>query len=170
MSEQRPRIRTPTWIAFALIALLTASGAIARFYTDVLWFEELGQTTVFWRTLGWKWGTGAASALAFFAVIYLNLRIAHSMAPKTVLRSADTTAFRFESAVQQVRDFADRIAGPVIFAASVVAALIAGVASAESWKTVALAFSGNGFGVADPQFGRDIGFFFFTLPALDMLR
>jgi len=170
MAAQRPKVRPTTWIAFALMALLFASGAIARFYTDALWFGELGQQSVFWRTLGWKWATGGASAVAFFAILYASLRVARSMTPKTVLRSADAPSFRFEMAVQQVRDVASKAARPVILLVSALAALLAGVSAAESWETVALALNGGSFGAVDPQFGRDIGFYFFTLPALELLR
>ena len=44
--------------------------------------------------------------------------------------------------------------------------LLAGLAAASAWDVVLLAMYGSRFGVADPIFSRDIGFYVFTLPAL----
>jgi uncharacterized membrane protein (UPF0182 family) len=43
MTEPARKVRPTTLLALALIALLFAAGAIARFYTDVLWFDIWGR-------------------------------------------------------------------------------------------------------------------------------
>lgn len=168
MNTQRTRVRPTTIAAGVIVVLLLASGAIAEFYTDLLWFDNLGQSGVFWRTLGWEWANGAVAAVLFFAILYVNLRIARSMVPATVFRLADTPAARFEEGLQQLRERIGRVGGLAVLAVSAVAALISGAAIAEQWQTIALAFSAGTFGVTDPQFGRDLGFYFFSLPALRM--
>lgn len=171
MNGNRPRVRPGTLVVIAILVLLFASGAIAEFYTDALWFQDLGQGVVFWRSLGWAWGAGAVSAVLFFALLYLNLRIAQSMSPTTVVRPmiSGPTA-QFEAALQQIRDTIGRVSGFALFAVSLVGAFVAGTAVAESWETIALALNGGSFGIADPQFGRDLGFYFFTLPGLQLIR
>src|SRR5690606_21029177 len=52
------------------------------------------------------------------------------------------------------------IAGPVLVG------FFAGVAASAQWRTMLLAFNGEPFGEGDPEFGIDLGFFVFTLPAL----
>ena len=47
----------------------------------------------------------------------------------------------------------------------VLAALVLGVAAGAQWWTILLFLHRQSFGVADPQFGRDVGFYVFTLPA-----
>src|SRR5262245_61104127 len=42
-------------IILGLLALLFAGRAAAGFYTEVLWFGELGYASVFWRRLGTEW-------------------------------------------------------------------------------------------------------------------
>jgi hypothetical protein len=170
MALPRRKIPWTTLVAMGLIALIVASGAIARFYTDALWFDDLGQADVFWRTLGWRWGVGAAFGVAFFVLLYVNLHIARRMRPAVVLRATDELSYRFEAFMQQVRDTIGRLTGPVILAAAATIAILGGFAMSSSWETIALAFSGGSFGIADPQFGRDLGFFFFTLPALQLVK
>ncbi|MDO8880362.1 MAG: UPF0182 family protein [Coriobacteriia bacterium] len=170
MEQSRRKIRPTTIAAIALAALLVASGAIAEFYTDALWYGEVGQTGVFWRTLAWQWGTGVAFGLVFFAILLGNLTIARKMTPVRVLRPAGTVGLPVEVAIDRVRDAVGRIAGTALLVASGVAALVAGAAMAESWEVFALATSGGLFGATDPQFGRDIGFYFFTLPALRLVQ
>ncbi len=169
MNAQRSRVRPGMIVAIAIVTLLLLSGAIAEFYTDLLWYQDLGQSAVFWRTLGWRWAAGSLSAVLFFALLYVNLRIARSMTPATTVRALDNSpSARFEQALQQIRERVGQVGGRVVLGASVAASLIAGSAVAGSWQTLALAVSGGSFGVTDPQFGRDLGFYFFTLPALRM--
>ncbi|MBN1192897.1 MAG: UPF0182 family protein [Coriobacteriia bacterium] len=170
MSESRTRVRPTTLLAFVLIALFVMSGAIAGFYTDALWYQDLGQIGVFWRTLGWQWGSGVASALLLFALVYVNLRVARAMVPEKVLHAVDGSSAPLASLLDQFRDRVGRITGVGIFVISMLAAAVAGAALAESWQTLALALHGEQFGIADPQFGRDLGFYFFTLPALRLVK
>ncbi len=168
MNGQDSRNRVITIVVAVVIGLLLASGLIAEFYTDALWYDDLGQAGVFWRTLGWEWAAGAVSALLFFVLLYLNLRIARSMVPVIPLRVVDSPAARFEETLRFWRERLGHIGGRVVLALSAAAAVVSGLAVADSWQTVALAFSGGSFGITDPQFGRDLGFFFFTLPGLRM--
>jgi hypothetical protein len=166
MDQSRRRIRPTTVAAIALALLLVASGAIAELYTDVLWYDLLGQSAVFWRTLGWRWASGAVFALAFFAILFGNVSIARSTKPLRAVRQPGAVTLPFEMTLERVRDTVGRIGGAVLLGASAVAAVIGGIAMAEYWEVFALAFSGGSFGAVDPQFGRDVGFYFFTLPAL----
>src|SRR5919204_124700 len=45
-----------------------------------------------------------------------------------------------------------------------------GLAGGDQWDVLLRWVNGVPFGSADPVFGRDIGFYFFTLPVLEFLR
>ena len=49
---------------------------------------------------------------------------------------------------------------------AVVVGLLSGLAATSAWDVVLRAIYGTPFGIADPIFSRDIGFYVFTLPAL----
>lgn len=165
MTERR-RVPPTTIVATAVVLLIIASGAIASFYTDVLWFGELGQTSVFWRTHGWRWACGAASAVLFFAVLYVNIRIARATPSAVLPRAGENQVARLENVLLDIRERAGRVGHAAALIASAVAAVMAGSAAGGQWEKIALAFTGGSFGTADAQFGKDIGFYFFTLPGL----
>ncbi|KAF0207888.1 MAG: hypothetical protein FD171_1320 [Actinobacteria bacterium] len=158
--------RTFSVIFGVVIALFVASGGIATFYTDALWFKDLGQSGVFWTRLTSEWTTGVVFGVLFFAILFANIALARKMAPKATLRATDEVGFRFEMALQQVRDALARFSTAAILAVSAVSALVAGAAAAAQWTTFRLALAAVPFGEVDPQFGRDLSFFFFTTPAL----
>ncbi|MDY0340934.1 MAG: UPF0182 family protein [Coriobacteriia bacterium] len=167
------RIRRPntiTIVIIVLVALAALSGIAAEFYTDALWYEDLGQSVVFWRGLGWSWGIGALSALLYFGVVFANIRIARSLSPVGPRRVPLTPGLQFEETIDAIRRALGRSTGPAAVGVAAVAAIMAGIAAAGSWETIALAFNGGSFGVADAHFGRDIGFFFFTLPAFRFVQ
>ncbi|MHB1324293.1 MAG: UPF0182 family membrane protein [Coriobacteriia bacterium] len=165
-----PRVRPATAVVIAIFVVLVASGVVAEFYTDALWFDDLGQSGVFWRTLAWRWGSGLLSGLLFFALLFANLRIARAMTSSVTFRPVDGPTAQLEAVLRQFRMGVGRLSGVVLFGVSAVGALIAGAAVAGAWQVIALAVNGADFGATDPQFGRDLGFYFFTLPALQMVR
>lgn len=62
--------------------------------------------------------------------------------------------------------FADRTLQAAAFAATGILALFFGLAAAARWDTWLLWFNGKSFGIRDPVFDRDVGFFVFALPAM----
>ena len=149
-----------------VVTLLIVSGGAATFYTDALWFKDLGQAGVFWTRITSAWSTGLAFGALFFVIFYVNLVIARRMAPKATLRATDDVGFRFEMALQQFRDALDKFSKVAIVGISALTAFISGAAMAAQWTTFRLALAAVPFGEVDPQFGRDLSFFFFTTPAL----
>lgn len=165
MADRTPRRPRALTIVFAvLVVLLALSGGIATFFTDLLWFEDLGQQGVFWTTLTSQWIVGLIFGAVFFAIIFVNLRIARTMAPRAVLSSTDEVGFRYEMAIQQVREVLERFFGWAVLGVSGFTALISGATMAEKWTDFQLWLNQVPFGMTDPQFGKDLSFFFFTLP------
>ena len=53
--------------------------------------------------------------------------------------------------------------------ATAVLSVVFGLAAAEQWRTLLQAVYGTPFGVTDPVFGRDVGYYVFTLPAIELV-
>lgn len=155
------------WIVVgSLVAMLALSASLASFYTEVLWFDDLGQVDVFWTALGWKWAVGASFTAVAFALIYVNMRVARSLAPRARLGLAGSVPAQVAEAVQRVRETVEPRLRWLLPVVAAIAALAVGSGMGGSWERFALAFNSVSFGVKDPQFGLDVGFFVFTLPAL----
>ena len=144
------------------VALLVAAGmllpAFTRFITEWWWFEEIGYQAVFTRQLVTQailfLGAGTLTA----AILYLNLRVAQrGLVPHPILLRVDESvpAVNVPAALR-------RLTLPVVIGLS----LLSGLAASSAWESVLLALHATPFGISDPVFGRDVGWYVFLLPAV----
>ncbi|HET9443013.1 MAG TPA: UPF0182 family protein, partial [Acidimicrobiales bacterium] len=163
--QSRPRRAPRNRVGLIVIAtlvffLLTSLRGIAGFFTDFLWFEELGLVSVWRGVLGVKIGLSVAFTAAFFLLLWLNLVIADRIAPR--FRPAgpeDETVARYQ---QMIGPYAAKVRVGV----AALFALIAGVGMSGQWQNWILFRNSVPFGVDDPLFERDVSFFVFRLPFL----
>src|SRR3954471_17508870 len=80
-SSGRGRIIVIVVIAVAFL-LITSLRGLAGFWTDYLWFDSLGLSSVFSGVLGAKLALGAIFTGVFFALTFLTLTVADRIAPK----------------------------------------------------------------------------------------
>src|SRR3954453_12223778 len=153
--SQRRLILTIAVVAFLAAILFPA---LTGLLTDWWWFQEIGYQAVFSRPL-------LTSLLLFvvvggitFGVLYGNLRLAQrGLVPYPVV-------LRFAQNQPRVD-----LTGPlrrVSLPVSLVVALIAGFGATPVWDLVLRFIYRTPFGIRDPVFSRDVGFYVFTLPAL----
>lgn len=153
-------------VLVALFVVFTMSGAIATFYTDVLWYADLGHVNVVWVTLASEWTVGLVFGLVFFALLYTNLVIARRMAPRAFLTVAGGLPPQLEQGIIQLKTQLEPVMRWVLPGGSLLLAAVAGAWMASDWQQFQLALHSVAFGATDAQFGRDVSFFVFTLPAL----
>ncbi|MEA2498457.1 MAG: uncharacterized protein QOH26_862, partial [Actinomycetota bacterium] len=158
---QRGSRRRGVIIAVILVALLLLTGS-ARFYTDLLWFDEVGFQSVLWTSLRTQFllgvGVGALTAL----VIWLNLKLAHKIAP-AYPPSSFVVGGRPDP-VERYREAFTPYIKWIRLAVALVVGALAGISASASWQTFLLWMNKVSFGTKDPQFGKDIGFYMFELP------
>ena len=162
---QRP-FRWRTWLIGALIVLaLLVWPAWAGFYTDWLWFNELGYQTVFSTSLTTKLIAGVVGGLVTAFVFWLSLQVA-----LRISKQSGATGYKFYVANQEIA-MAD--AGNLIARLAVPFALLMGVFYGAQWWDVwdelLLFRHGVSFNEPDPVLGYDISFYFFKLPFLDFV-
>ena len=153
-------------VAFVFLPLV---GSFATFYTDYLWFVDLGHEQVFTTRITSSVTTGLVFGVIAFVLLYVNARIARRMAPRAVLTSVGDMPPQLEEVMVRLRTQLGPVIDQLIFWGAIGISAAVGFAMAEHWETFRLAFSGVRFGVQDAQFGRDVGFFVFSLPALRLV-
>jgi len=157
--ELRSRIK---WIV--IISAVIATFAFANFlrgvFTDLFWFEEVGYRDVYLKILTTKAalfiGAGAVFALLCGTSIYFALRI--SQCPELVPMPAGT------------KEFLRRL---ILWGAIVIVLVLSGVfgsIAATQWALVMRYGAAVPFGITEPIFSRDAGFYVFTLPLYDMVQ
>lgn len=159
----RRRFRVRGWIIAALVALgvlLLSLKGLAGFYTDYLWFESIGQEDTWRSLLAAKVVPALVFTIVFFVILLANLLIADRLAPKyRSMGPEDELVERYQRAVAPYT-------GRIRVGVALFFALIAGVGVASQWRQWVLFTNRVDFGVEDPQFHQDIGFYVFQLPFL----
>ncbi|MEP7347968.1 MAG: UPF0182 family protein, partial [Gemmatimonadaceae bacterium] len=129
--------------------------------TDWWWFREVGFEVVFTRQLTTQLLLFVIAGLVTTSVVYLNLRIAQRG------RVAGPLIIPFGENVPRLElpDGFHRLTIPV----SIGLGVLAGLIGSASWSLVLQLIYRTPFGLTDPVFSRDIGFYVFTLPAISAL-
>jgi uncharacterized protein len=151
-------------VAVALVALLFFSArGIAGFYTDFLWFDALGYSDVFTGVLGAKIALAVIFTLGFAVLLAINLWLADRLAPPTRAPGPE------EQFIERYQQLIGRRAWTVRILVALLFGLVAGVPVASQWRDWLLFTHPVSFGVKDPLFGTDVGFYVFRLPFLTFL-
>jgi len=150
----------PIVVGFLLLNLL---GQALPLYTDYLWFQEVKFTSVFTTILWYKIALGIAGGLIFALVVYLNVRLAARPRTDDVLTELeDPLGLPSRLVIEPLfRRF--------LLPGAIILGILAGMQAAGQWETVLRFLNGQPFNLQDPLFGRDISFYVFRLPLLEML-
>ncbi len=162
-SRQR---RWPAYVIVAIVLLGLLFTIMSQFYVDLLWFREVGYTSVFWTELRTKLLLGVAFGAVFFAVLYVNLLIVRRIAPTTRFLTPD------QEAIERVRQAFEPYLRWLIPVGCAVLALLVAIGVTREWQTFLLWRNSSGvtFGDPEPLFHRDPAFYIFTLPWLKFLQ
>ena len=147
-------------LAAAFIIIALSLRGIAGFYTDFLWFDSLDRTDVWGTVLGAKVVLTLIFFGVFFALLWLNLFLADRSAPQTRVPGPEE---------ELLARYHDLVAGRSRLVRAVVSfffALLAAAGVRSQWEEWLLFVNRQDFGITDPQFGTDIGFYLFQLPFL----
>jgi uncharacterized membrane protein (UPF0182 family) len=147
----------------AAVFLVTSLPSMAEFYTDWLWFQEVGFEHVFLKSLSARAMTGLLVGAAVFAILWLNLRVSLRQ-----LRRREFTISTPEGPRVITVD-TGRLRAVFYLAAAGVSVLM-GFVAGSSWSTWLYAIHATSFGRVDPVLGYDIGFYLFRLPLLELLH
>jgi uncharacterized membrane protein (UPF0182 family) len=152
-------------ILIAVFVVLPFSASLLGFYTDWLFFVETGFASVFTTTLTAKLGAGLLFGSLLFIFAMANLHFPNRATfPQAAIFAAGDNVYQLK------KDEVSRLAAPFSILASAVLAILAGNWGAIQWQNLLLFTNTVAVGTNDPIMGKDIGFYLFRLPLLEMLR
>jgi uncharacterized membrane protein (UPF0182 family) len=142
-------------------ALALGATAIATFYTDVLWFKEVGYISVFTKVLTARFVVAFMGGLFFFVLTFINLQavlwgrrnlnvVGGVIMPVPLTLSRPTTGY--------------------VALASLIVGILGGLAAYTQWHVVLAHFNATPFNIQDPVFGKDVGFYIFNLPFITLIQ
>ncbi|MBU1291033.1 UPF0182 family protein, partial [bacterium] len=164
------KVKNLKWIIIGIILLVVIIvGAIASIYIDLIWFKSVQYVTVFWKILLTKGVVMLFFAAAFFILSFINLSFARRFAPEFQVEISQDEFERPE--IQLYKSLQNiQINKKFVLWFSLIVALFMGFSERTSWEKILIYLNRTSFGIADPIFNRDIGFYMFSLPFWEFVR
>nr|MBA2729821.1 UPF0182 family protein [Euzebyaceae bacterium] len=128
------RLRRRWWLALLglLVGIALFATRLASFYTDVLWFDSIGFSGVFWKLLATRLVLGLVAGLLVTALVAGNMLLARRLAPAYRIPSPQ------EAVVERYRQALLPYVRPVLLGVAVLFGLIAGLSMSGRWSTYLL--------------------------------
>ncbi len=155
--------RTAVLVPLGIVVIVALLWVFSRLFTEFLWFQELGFTTVFWTRIWARLVVMVVAGVVFFGIFYGNLRLARHFVSK-VRPVGDPDA-----QVYEIVDTRTRGGRRLFLLISIVLGVLFAFGYGGSWERIWLFFRQADFGFDAPVFGRDAAFFVFTLPVARMV-
>ncbi len=147
----------------AIVLLLVFSSLIQKY----LWMQQLNYSGIFWTILSVQWGMFCAAFMATFLYLWINLRVA--IGRSAAFGEGDWLRLpgSLEGSSIQASPAGLRLAALVVSAG---AGLIFATLFYSRWDTFLRFRYGGHFGLPDPLFRTDTGFFVFHLPFYQLVQ
>jgi uncharacterized membrane protein (UPF0182 family) len=149
-------------LAAVLIAAIIIISLISGKIVEWLWMGQLGFQSIFWKLLSIKVILFVLAFAIVFLYSWVNLRVA--------FRNHQRGGRRHEMGIVYSDGGDPAYATVVPIVISFFLALIFGLIFYHQWDTYLRFQWGGGFGLSDPIFERDIGFYLFRVPFYEMLQ
>ncbi|WP_176583026.1 UPF0182 family protein [Streptomyces marincola] len=144
--------------AAILAGLAILFAMFAGFWTDWLWFRSVDYTSVYRTQLLTRVSMFAAFGVLMALAVGFNIWLAHRLRPPLSAMSMEQQNLdRYRTSIAPYKRW-------VLLAAALVIGLIAGGSASSQWRTWLQWVNGTSFGVTDPQFNMDVGFYAFDYP------
>jgi uncharacterized membrane protein (UPF0182 family) len=132
---------------------------LSGFYTDLLWFENLGLSSVFWVALKARAGAFLAFGILSLAFFLINLFVARKL-----------TGWGGFFLLGNRYYLPSRTINLALIAVALVLSLLSGLGATGQWDKLLLYLNQRSFGIQDPLFAQDVAFYVFALPVYRFLR
>jgi len=165
MFDEENAVRIPKWLTILAVGIAIAvwvGPKLFTLYTEWLWFASLDYQSVLWRIWSTKINLGLIFTVVFWGVLMANFLAVRRIAPEAG-RGGIGEVVHLRTAVRQERLY--RYAPWLALAVSV----LMGWGATYLWEEFQQFIHATPFGLSDPQFGHDVGFYLFRLPLLKAL-
>jgi len=161
--------RPQLWIAAAVLLFIVL--ALANYVEQWLWMRQVDYVGIFWTLLSVQWVMFGSAFVFAFLYLWLNLRQAAKAAFRGRGEAWKPDFLSRSDAVTQIGiEFSPKILKLTAILISAGVALFVATGFLTEWDTYLRFRYGGSFGVSDPLFGVDVGFYVFDLPFYVLLQ
>jgi uncharacterized membrane protein (UPF0182 family) len=161
-------------LAVLVILLLAILFTLVNWTAELLWYRSLGYEAVFWRLRFAKLGMFAAVFFPVFGFLLINLRVLDKIVDlRSFLVRGARPGIQQAGATPSVTGAAApaaRLPRRVLVLASAMLAALFGLDYYDNWDQLIRFAWSQSFAIADPIYHRDIGFYVFILPFLNLVQ
>lgn len=160
-SLQPPARRSPKMLSIVLTVLtllIVVAPMAVTYLTDWMWFGEVNFRGVFTTVLV----TRIILFFIFFIFAAAIVWAAGFLAFRN--RPHNIDVFDLDNPIHGYRRMVEESLKKILIGLPIVVGVLAGIAGQSAWRTVSLFLNRETFGVTDPEFGLDLGFYAFSLP------
>ncbi|HET6420729.1 MAG TPA: UPF0182 family protein [Geobacteraceae bacterium] len=150
-APSRTSIRLAVTLSVIGLIIYVGAGTAVNFYTEALWFSDVGYLPVFIKSLEWGWTAWLCAFLTALAAFYANIAF-----------------LKRRINLKDKADFQNIFIAATVFA--VIAAFLLAAPLKAGWLTLCAALNYTPFASQDPVFHRDISFYVFLLPAIELVN
>lgn len=155
--RRSPVLRTILWVA----VLVVVANLVAGIWTRYLWFDQLGFGDVYDVQMQTRITLFVGVFVVFQVLLRGSIWLAYRFRPLRVPDAAGEAMHRYRVAVEPFRRASFAILPMVL-------SVLVAVSAADQWQVPLLWWARQDFGTTDPQFGKDIGFYVFSMPLIEM--
>ncbi|MFH1638997.1 MAG: UPF0182 family protein [Chloroflexota bacterium] len=156
----------PRWANATVILVLVGilfsfllANILKSMYTEWLWFSHLDYADVYMTILKTR-VTLFFAAAGIFGLLFLgNLLLAAHLTPRADAQVPWAMMKNLQPVIRVV-----------VILGTVLLSLMFGMIAQGNWETVLRFLHGQSFGIADPIFQKDIGYYVFSLPFFELVR
>lgn len=153
----RGRILLSVVVGLVLLLIFSARG-LSSFYVNLLWFDSVDRSEVYWGVLRSKFELAAIFSVGAFLFLWVNLMLADRVAPLTLPNTPE------DQAIIRIREATVKSRGKLRIAVAALIALMLGLPASSQWQEWLMFRHRQAFSVGDPQFKANVGFYVFRLP------
>ncbi len=160
-------------IVVAAVLLIAVLVGIAGYLQKWLWMRQLDYTGIFWTLLSVQWAMLCSAFVFAFLFLWINLRQAAKDQRRFPWKWSSMGAGFLSGAdadTQPNIELSPRLVKAAVVLISAGIALFFASGFYAEWDTYLRFRYGGSFGVADPLFGVDVGFYIFHLPFYVLLQ
>ncbi|MFH0852932.1 MAG: UPF0182 family protein [bacterium] len=155
-------------LIISLIVLVVLVLNSTKLITDWYWFQEINHTNLFTKTLLTQVYLGLGVGLFVLLWLWVNFKIVNR-AVTQLPEKTFTWKERARGTINVRTVKLSPIVKKVALAFAWLTGIIFGLTASAQWENVLTFINRTPFNQTDPMLGKDIGFYFFSLPFLEMI-
>ena len=160
------------WGLIAVVGIGLILSVVLGLIQKWLWMRQLDYEGIFWTLLWVKWGIFGVTFIVSVLYLWINLRFAARSIDLVGVESIFNRTFSHPADASRTIevDISPKLLVFAIDFAIVVLSLIFAMGVSAQWDTFLRFRYGGSFGIADPLFSIDLGFYVFRLPFYELIQ